>query len=116
MTSLALLFPFTLPFFAKTALVFAAIPLVAVFGLLYLLWRFLVGVRLAMNLRRIATERLCCPSGHQVLVYGKWRCPACHAIWEGPGHRCPCCYAPMKYLICQHPGCGLAAKLPRFWP
>ena len=115
MSSLARLFPIRISLLAKTALILAAAPFVAISGLLYLLWRFLAGARRAVNLRQIATERIKCPAGHRVPVYGKWRCPACHAVWEGPGHRCPCCHAPMQYLVCQQPGCGLAARLPRFW-
>lgn len=110
-----LLFPLKIAFLGKATIVILAIPLVALFGLLWLLSRFFAAMRLAANLSLIANEQIFCPSGHRVPVYGKWRCPACHAIWEGPGHRCPCCFSPMKYLVCQEPGCGMATKLPRFW-
>lgn len=98
----------------KVLILFLASPLIALFGWVWLFVCLGAAVRIIIGLRRIAGDRLCCPAGHHVHVYGKWRCPVCHGIWQGAGHRCACCQAPMNYLSCQEPGCGLAARLPRF--
>lgn len=115
MSLIRFLWPSRLPLVARAALVFLAIPVVALVGCGWLLFRLAANLRLVGNLRLLANDRLCCPAGHHVPIYGKWRCPTCHGVWQGPGHRCPCCGSPMSYLVCQEPGCGLATKLPRFF-
>jgi hypothetical protein len=93
-------------------LLFLVSPILAFGGWIWIFICFGQVVRFAFALRHLAQNELCCPSGHHVTIFGKWRCPACHGIWRGPGHRCVGCRAPMNYLVCQNPGCGLATKLP----
>ena len=96
----------------KLMCVFLVSPLVSAVGWIWLFCLLGRAIRTVMVLRNLAKDKLICPDGHHVSIFGKWRCPICHGVWQGSGHRCSSCRSPMSYLVCQTPGCGLATELP----